>query len=156
MSDKFVEYSIPIPNPALAEWLRGPECRAAVSEIAQEIFSIYQNTVPVREGNLKRGAYWDVQLGGWGAEKDRYFGIVGNRAVSYRGQKGKPYPRYIEGGTRKMPGQHQLENAVAAVTGDISAGAMAIPGLRYNPKGRGSTLQGPGGKFIRNPLKDTK
>jgi hypothetical protein len=152
MSSKFIEYDIPIPNPDLAEWLRGPECRAAVTQIAAEIFSMYVNTLPERTGNLKQGAYWNVELNGWGAEKDRWFGVVGNRAVSYQGQKGMPYPRYVEGGTRRMPAQHQLKNAVERVTGQIMSGETAVPGVRRNVKGRGSTLIGPDGRFMRNPL----
>lgn len=153
MSDKFIDYEIPIPNPALAEWLRGPECYKAMAKIAAEIYSLYTNTLPFRTGNLKKGAYWSVELQGWGDENDRWFGIVGNRAVSYRGQKGKPYPRYVEGGTRRMPGQNQFKNAVAAVTGEVLSGGLSLPGVRPNPSGRGSRLIGPDGRFMRDPLK---
>lgn len=164
MSDRFIEYDIPIPNPGLAEWLRGPECYAAMATIASEIYTIYQNTVPAppsppglpRTGNLRDKAYWSVEMGGWGTDKDRWFGIIGNRAVSYRGQLGMPYPRYVEGGTRRMAGQHQFRDAVAAVTGEVLGGGLTIPGITHDPRGRGSQLRGPGGKFIKNPLESKK
>lgn len=150
MSSKFIDYDFEIPNPGMAKWLLGPECREGVTKIAREIYTIYANTIPHQPtGNLVANAYYEAIIGG--EKNDRYIGVVGNRAESYRGQKGKPYARYVEGGTSKMPAQHQFQRAVEAVTGQIWGGQLAVPGLRYNPKGRGSKIQGPDGRFLARP-----
>lgn len=147
--------NIPSPNPALADWLLGSESRAVVEEVTSEIFVAYRNTLPVITGNLKRGAYMDVRVGGWGSDQDRWFGYVGNNALSYRPRRGYLYGRFIEYGkpTRGIPGQHQLQRAAHAVAGGLStAGGVNIPGVSHEPRGRGSKLRGAGGRFIRNPL----
>lgn len=107
--------SIPIRNRTLAEWLKGPRCRELVEARTAELFAVYESMLPVRTerlerlpapGRLKRGAYYRIGRGGWGAEKDRWFGWVGNTA---------PYATTIEWGSpsRNIEGQHHLKNAAA-------------------------------------------
>lgn len=143
--------NIPVPNPGLAEWLNGPECRAQVEMITQRIFVAYQQALPVITGNLKRGAYYYVDKGGWGADKDRWFGWVGNNALSYRKTKNQPYPRFIEYGkpTRGIEGQHQLRDAIGEMADGLS---VNLPGISSAPEGRGSRLRGAGGRFVANPM----
>lgn len=143
---------IPTPNPALADWLMSPEAKAIVTDVTAEIFTIYRNTLPVRTGNLQRGAEMDVVRGGFGEEKDRWYGYVTNTALSYRKQQGKPYPRYIEYGkpSRGVEGQYQLQRAANLVASGLgNTSAFNIPGLSRTPSGR---LRGAGGRFVRNPL----
>ena len=174
---------IPIPNPALAEWLNGPEMYSAVRNVVDQVHAIYLNSLPELTGNLKygienvdeaavgfadgqHGAYKVVKKGGWmtadggGAGSatyidQRWFGWVGNNALSYAKQVDQPYPRFIEYGkpSKGKPGQHQLREALAVVAKDFASPAgVNIPGITREPKGRGSTLRGAGGKFIENPL----
>ncbi len=153
--DRLRRINIPIPNPSLAAWLMSPQCKAVVEQVTSEIFVAYHNTLPVITGNLKRGAYMHVGHGGFGEDQDRWFGWVGNRALSYRPQRGKPYPRYIEYGkpTKGVPGQGQLRRAAHLVAGGLGdAAGVNIPGLSSAPEGRGSRLRGAGGRFVANPL----
>jgi hypothetical protein len=143
---------IPIPNPALQEWLNGPEAFKAVKDVVDKVWVAYQNELPVRTGNLRygfenvdeaavayaegqRGAYRVVKRGGWIAAEgggagsatymeERWMGWVGNNALSYNKKKDQPYPRFIEYGkkSRGRAGQGQLAEAVAKV-----AGAFAQP-----------------------------
>lgn len=112
--------SIPIPNPALREWLTGPQCLRMVEERTAEVFAIYEAMLPIRTtrlnrdpapGHLKKSAYYRVGRGGFGAEKDRWFGWVGNTA---------DYAAVIEWGSRKrnIPGRHDLKKAGAIVFGE--------------------------------------
>jgi hypothetical protein len=86
----------------------------------------------------------------------RWFGWVGNNALSYRKQENQPYPRFIEYGkpSKGKPGQHQLANAVAVVAGGFAQPqGVNIPGITYEAKGRGSKLRGSyRGRFVANPL----
>ncbi|BCO56084.1 hypothetical protein MINTM005_13280 [Mycobacterium intracellulare] len=138
--------SIPIPNAALAEWLGGHECYERVAEVTSEIFVHYQNSLPIRHdrlkrqpppGNLRRAAFWTVDRGGWGAEQDRWFGWVGNRA---------PYSAVIEYGSprRNIRGQHQLRDAAQGVFGGLhqvgQVNARAERSTRTGRVGRGNTV----------------
>lgn len=138
--------NIPIPNPALAEWLTGHECYDRVAEITTEIFLHYQNSLPIRHerlerqpppGNLRRQAFWTVGHGGWGVEEDRWFGWVGNRA---------PYAAVIEYGSRKrgIRGQHQLRDAAQFIQSGASefgaVEAVAERSTRSGHFGRGNTV----------------
>lgn len=137
--------SIPTPNRGLAEWLKGSECRAMVEAATMEIFAVYQNSLPARTGTLRAGAYYTVDHGGWGAEQDRWFGWVGNRALSYRKTRGYLYGRFIEWGkpTRGIPGQHQLRNAahgaLSAIPGVSAVNVAAERSTRTGHFGRGNT-----------------
>lgn len=137
--------SIPTPNKGLAEWLMSKECKAMVTEATMEIFSAYQNSLPVRTGNLRDGAYWTVGHGGWRGEQDRWFGWVGNRARSYRKTRGYLYGRFIEYGkpSRGIEGQHQLRNAthsvLSSMPGVSGVNAVAERSTRTGYFGRGNT-----------------
>lgn len=137
--------NIPIPNPGLAEWLNGSECYKAVHDITSQVLAIYQSTVPVRSSQLKDGADMHMGRGGWGDEQDRWFGWVTNNVE---------YAAVIEYGSRRrnIPGQRQLRRAAAIVAGDISAGAVSVPGVQHERRGRGSRLRGSGGRFVANPI----
>lgn len=150
--DRVRRINIPIPNPGLGEWLKGPQCRAAVERVTAEVAAIYENSLPigkVRDGDrhpglLKASVSWHVGPGGWGADQDRWFGYVTNSAE---------YAAVIEYGKGTRPGQHQLRNAAAIVAGGVtSLEGVNIPGLSHAPQGRGSTLRGARGRFVRNPL----
>lgn len=148
--------NVPVPNPGLAEWLMGAESRRVVEEVTTEIFNAYYNTLPVITGNLRRGAYMYVDVDTWGpGGSPRWFGYVGNKALSYRPRRGYLYGRFIEYGkpTRGIPGQHQLARAAELVAGDIGRrGGINIPGVAREPRGRGSKLRGAGGRFIEDQL----
>lgn len=151
--------NIPSPNPALADWLMGTECRGVVQEVTEKIFVTYQNTLPVITGNLRRGAYMRVDHGGFGAEQDRWFGWVGNNALSYRKQRNQPYPRYIEYGkpTKGVPGQYQLRRAAELVAGGLgTAEGINIPGVTRDSRLKGSGLRGARGRIVANPLVQDK
>lgn len=153
--DSLRRIDIPVPNPALADWLTGPQCKAIVTEVTTDIYLAYRNTLPVITGNLQEGADMDVEIGGFGEDHDRWMGRVYNRALSYRRTRGKPYPRYIEYGkpSRGVPGQYQLRRAAHLVAGGLGdAAGINIPGLSAVPAGRGSRLRGDRGRFVRNPL----
>lgn len=142
---------IPVPNPGLAEWLLGPECKSSVRAVTEAVYTIYVNTVPVRRpkdddpedwpppGNLKRGAAWDVGIGGWG-KNDRYFGWVYNDALSYRKQKGQPYPRFIEYGkpSKGKPGGYHLQKAAEIVAQNFgnTSNINLPPGYKRDRTGR--------------------
>ncbi len=174
---------IPIPNPALQEWLNGPEMYSAVRAVVDRVHTLYQNSLPVLTGNLRygnenvdeaavgfadgqHGAYKVVKKGGWmtadggGAGSatyidQRWFGWVGNNALSYAKKVDQPYPRFIEYGKRSrgIAGQGQLREALAYVAKDFaSPTGVNIPGITREPKGRGSTLRGARGRFVENPL----
>lgn len=107
--------TIPIPNKTLADWLKGPRCRELVESRTAELFAVYEAMLPVRTerldrspapGHLKRSAYYRVGRGGWGAEKDRWVGWVGNTA---------DYAAILEWGSsrRNITGRHDLTNAAA-------------------------------------------
>ena len=84
----------------------------------------YRETLPVVTGNLRRAPICHVTRGGWGTQEDRWFGYVGNAALSYRTLQGKPYPRYIEYGKRGAPAEGQLRRAAGLISGRVaSAGA---------------------------------
>lgn len=120
MESRLERLQIPVPNPVLAEWLNGPQCRRMVETRTAQVYSVYVSLLPVITGNLVRGAYWHVGRGGWGpGESDRWFGWVGNSALSYRKTRGQPYPRVIEWGkaSRGIPGQGQLRLAGSIVLG---------------------------------------
>lgn len=143
--------NLQIPNEQLGEWLKGPECRAKIEEITHKVFTLYQNALPVRSGNLRRGAYYTVGYGGWGTDQDRWFGWVGNRALSYRPTRGKRYPAAIEYGIprRGIPGQHQLANAVAAVAGGmVQGGPTGRSDVWRDSRGRWRDRRG---RFVRRP-----
>lgn len=143
--DRLRRISIPTPNKGLAEWLMGSECRALVEAATMEIHAAYQNSLPVRTGNLRDGAGWYVGHGGWGGEQDRWFGWVFNRALSYRPQTGYLYGRFIEWGkpSRGIPGQHQLRNATHSVLSSMASvsavNAVAERSTRTGRFGRGNT-----------------
>lgn len=161
MADRLRRINIPTPNAALAEWLTGPECRAAVEEVTSRIYTVYARTLPASEfdpdvpgsgqQNLRRHAYWNVYQ-----EGDRWFGEVGNDALSYRPQRGQPYPRYIEYGkpSKGVPGQGQLRAAAHLVAGGLSdSGHTNLPGISHAERGRGSRLRDrKTGRFVSNPL----
>lgn len=120
---------VPVPNPGLQEWLNGPQAKAQLEAVAQEIYRAYRNYLPASRGpkppgsgkrNLKKGAFAGVGQRQYKGQTKRYYAWVGNRALSYRPAKGKPYPRYIEygkanaDGTRTGGGYH-LRNAAAMV-----------------------------------------
>ena len=134
---------IPIPNPALQEWLNGPECEAALREITGEIFRLYVNYLPRRTGTLRRGAGTMIQRMAVPGQTERWYGWVTNRALSYRKTKGKPYPRFIEYGKANVdehgnptgtrtPAGMQLRNAAYKVAerrmGTASEAARAVLG----------------------------
>lgn len=148
--DNLRRININVPNDQLAEWLLGPGCKAAVERVTAEIYSIYVSTLPEITGNLKAGANMYVDHGGWGADQDRWFGYVGNSALSYRNTKGKPYPRYIEYGKNGQGGQHQLLRAAEIVGGHLgSEGGVSIPGVHRTAHGLRSEKTG---RFVANPL----
>jgi hypothetical protein len=156
--------NIPTPNIELAAWLKGPECRAHVENITSQIFSYYYNSLPQSpldprvpgsgQRNLKNGADMKVELGGWGNDRDRWFGWITNDAMSYRKSIGQPYSRVIEygGGKNNIPPGHQLQRAADFVARRVSSGDIGIPGIQHEPAGRGSTLRGGRGRFVANPL----
>lgn len=156
------------PNPVLAAFLKGPRIRSEVERITAEVFNIYQASLPVRTGNLREGAYYYLQLDGWGqGERDRWFGYVGNKAVSYRGKKGVRYGPFIEYGkpSRGIAGQHQLARAANIVFGE---GTVPIRGRRAstapeptfrkrtdrNPKTGLKNFRDRKGRFTRNPTRN--
>ena len=155
--------NIPTPNPAMAEWLMGAECRGMVERVTAEIYTVYARTLPASEfdpdvpgsgeQNLRRHASWHVYTDGFGGEHDRWFGAVTNDALSYRPQRGAPYPRFIEYGkpSKGVPGQHQLREAAHLVAGQIGSG-INLPGISRVERGRGSKLRGSDGRFVSNPL----
>lgn len=154
--------NVPVPNKDLGEWLAGSECRGKIENITSLIYTAYVNYLPASEPGqwkgsgrrvLKRGAYMNVALGHeWGGGV-RWFGYVGNRALSYRKTRNQPYPRFIEYGkpARGIPGRYDLAQAAAQVAG----GDFLMPGVTRVPEGRGSTLRGAGGRFISNPMVET-
>lgn len=163
--DRMRRINIPTPNADLEKWLMGPECRALVERVTTEIYTLYQYTLPASrfdprvpgsgEHNLRRGADMMIAQGGWYGEQDRWFGWVTNHALSYRKKRGEPYPRYIEYGkpTKGIPGQGQLRNAARVVAGELGTEiGVNLPGISRVERGRGSTLRGSGGRFVRNPL----
>lgn len=147
--------NIPVPNADLARWLKGKQCRAEVERVTSQIFSYYQNSLPVRTGNLKAGADYYMDISGWGVEKDRWFGWVTNTARSYNKTRNEPYAGTVEYGNARfnIPAGNQLRNAAALVAGDISAGRISVSGVSNAPEGRGSTLRSDkSGRFVANPL----
>lgn len=151
--------NIPTPNADLAKWLMGPECRAEVERVTTEIYSYYVNSLPVRTGNLKTHAGYYIEHGGWGAERDRWFGWVTNDALSYRKTRGQPYPRVVEYGNRRLniPAGRHLRRAAELVAGEIGSGRMEVAGVVYDPTGRGSNLRSKtSGRFVANPLAKDK
>lgn len=156
--------NVPVPNRQLEEWLMGSECRTRIENITTLIYSAYVNYLPASEfdpkvpgsgeRNLKRGAYYRVGLGHEWGYGTRWFGYVGNNALSYRKTRNKPYPRYIEYGkpTKGIPGRYDLANAV----NDAMGGEFLMPGVTPVPQGRGSQLRGAGGRFIANTMVETK
>lgn len=146
---------IPVPNPALAEWLFSPECQRLVADVTSEIFVAYQNSLPVVSGELRDSAYWRVGHGGWGSDQDRWFGYVGNRAPYARvieygatitGVRTRKEYKRVPGGrvdesylsvrsevvTRRIEGQHQLRDAVDRITGG-GFSAPRVPRRRQLP-----------------------
>lgn len=104
--------------------------------------------------NLRRNADYYVEIGGWGVEKDRWFGWVTNDAQSYRPARDQPYSGTIEYGNprRNIPAGHQLRDAATRLYGEISGGIRSVPGVQYEAAGRGSKLRGGRGRFVANPL----
>lgn len=141
---------VQIPNPALQEWLNSEECRVALEKIAQEVYRHYRNFLPASRANpkipgsgmenLKKGAFSRVGRRTYPGQTERYYAWVGNRALSYKATKGKPYPRFIEygktnaDGTRTKAGA-QLRRAMIAVADrrGATAAAVAYLGDNYNP-----------------------
>lgn len=156
--------NIPVPNDDLAKWLKGSKCRKAVEEVTSQIHAYYQNSLPVSRKdkrypkagtrNLKRHADYYVEIGGWGVKQDRWFGWITNTAMSYRPAKNQPYAGTVEYGnaSRNIPAGNQLREAAAKISAEISGGARSLPGVQYEPAGRGSTLRGDRGRFVANPL----
>lgn len=132
------DVDIPIPNPALAEWFKSPQCEAAVRNAAQQVYEAYYQALPASfvgpvtgsgERRLKRGAGIEVQL-----MNERWNSWVINTALSYRRTRGQPYPRFIEYGKKNADGTHtaaghQLRDAAAAVMkAKLGAAAAAVGG----------------------------
>lgn len=157
--NRLMNINIYSPNPAIAEMLAGPRVADNVERLTLEVFTIYQASLPVRTGNLKNGAYHYIAFDGWGeGEKDRWFGYVGNRALSYRGRKGVPYGAFIEWGKGARPGQHQLRNAAEAVFGSDMQFGHGSPGNAprarrgdVNPKTGLQNFRNRKGQFTKGP-----
>lgn len=139
------DMDIPIPNKAMAEWLVSPQCKAAVTEIAQHVYRLYRATAPASrvdfnvpgsgQENLRKGAKIAVGIIDSGGGP-RYHAWVINRAVSYRNQKGQPYPRFIEWGkpSKGIKGGHQLRNAAEQVARQgLAKQSASIAGGLINP-----------------------
>jgi hypothetical protein len=143
------DMDIPIPNKALGEWLVSPQCKAAVTEIAQHVWREYVNALPESRvdfnvpgsglQNLKKGAKIAVGIIDSGGGP-RYHAWVVNRALSYRNQKWQPYPRFIEYGkpSKGIKGGRQLRNAAEAVAraGLARQSASVAGGLINPPQGQ--------------------
>ena len=137
--------NVAVPNKQLADWMTGTECRQIVQRITTQIERLYYSNAPEITGNLKRGIGSRVAIGG--PRMDRYYGRVYNTALSYRKQKNKPYPRYVEYGkpSKGKRGGHHLERAVNTVLGTPGV----FPGIIAAPEGRGSRLRDVGsGQFV--------
>lgn len=137
---------VPIPNPGLQAWLNSPQAKAALENVAQEVYRTYYNTLPKRSrrksrkgdpppGTLKRGAFHGVGQRTYPGQTQRYYAWVGNRALSYRKTMGKPYPRFIEygkanpDGTRTRAGYHlRRAAAMAAKSRGFDEAAMSLLG----------------------------
>lgn len=143
---------IPVPNPGLQEWLNSEQARVALTEIAQEIYRAYVNYLPASRAksnipgsgmrNLKKGAFSGVGRRNYPGQTERYYAWVGNRALSYKATKGKPYPRFIEYGKANADGSrtgggYQLRNAMLSVANRRGVGEAAMAylggGSHYNP-----------------------
>lgn len=143
---------IPVPNPGLQEWLNSEQARVALTEIAQEIYRAYVNYLPASRAksnipgsgmrNLKKGAFSGVGRRNYPGQTERYYAWVGNRALSYKATKGKPYPRFIEYGKANADGSrtgggYQLRNAMLSVANRRGVGDAAMAylggGSHYNP-----------------------
>lgn len=126
--------TIPTPNPELAKLLKSSRMAAEVDRITSTIAAVYEASLPVRTGNLKRGVYHYIALGSWGGGvADRWFGYVGNRALSYRGTKGVPYGGVIEYGQGSRKGQGQLSQAAVAVLGNHAHVSSTLRRSSYRP-----------------------
>jgi len=154
------------PNPELEKILIGDEVRKKVADVTSQVLTAYINLLPESEAdlkvpgsgerNLKRGANMRMVVMDSG-EGPRWHGWVINTALSYRPQKGKPYPRYIEYGkpTRDIDGGHQLREAAALIAGGSAwiLGAELPTNWAHNPKGKGSQIINAKGQFARDPRK---
>lgn len=149
--DRLRRININIPNDQLSKWLLGPQCKAAVTKVTAEIYSIYVSSLPVVTGNLRGGADMYVDHGGWGVDQDRWFGFIGNHALSYRNTKGQPYPRFIEYGkpTKGIDGGHHLQRAADLVAGHLGGSGFKVRGIERTPHGLRSKKTG---RYVANPL----
>ncbi|KLI04508.1 MULTISPECIES: hypothetical protein [Mycolicibacterium] len=59
-----MEHRVPLPNPWRRDWLRGPECRALVTERIHTAQMMYQAAVAKRSSALARSAHTTVALTG--------------------------------------------------------------------------------------------
>ena len=146
-------FHIPKPNPGLDEWLKGPECRAEVTRVTEQVYQLYRQMLPVRTGHLQRSADRYVGMGGWGKENDRWFGWVTNDAeyaAVHEWGKGSNRRRY--------PAFRELRNAAAIISGEgfIPPDQASLPAdVRRVTDSRGQTRyrSTKTGRFVKNPFK---
>lgn len=170
---------IPIPNPAIADFLLSARLRSEVERVTATILAAYVNSLPMSEPdpnvpgagkmNLRRHAgsrveIVDTEMG------PRWVGWVTNDAESYRPPKAPdraPYARFIEYGkpSKGIPGGYHLRRAAELVAssqmlnaastaygGDIPSAPRMPPGISYEPRGRGSQFRGARGRFVKAPI----
>lgn len=105
-------FDVPIPNPALQEWLNSEDARKAIGRVVHEIRIAYTNYLPERTGALRAGTDAWVGRRTYPGQTERFYGWVGNRALSYRKRRGQPYPRFIEYGKANVapnPGYRRIK-----------------------------------------------
>jgi len=158
---RLTRINVPYPNPAIAEALKSVACAELIERHTVAVLNVYQASLPVITGNLRNGAYHYMALGGWGeGEKDRWFGYVGNRALSYRGKRGVPYAGVVEYGQGNRVGQGHLRRAMATVFGHASVGSLPPARITTpraygdrNPKTGQLNFRDRKGAFTKNPTK---
>lgn len=163
---RLLRINVPTPNPAIAEALVSPRMADLVEAHTEAVLNVYRATLPRRTGNLRDGAYHYMALSDWDdgyGIGQRWFGYVGNRALSYRGKRGVRYAGVIEYGEGSRAGQGHLRRALATVMGHAAVGSL--PAARNttprsygdrNPKTGNLNFRDRKGAFTKSPLKGNK
>lgn len=132
---------IPVPNPALQEWLVSNHCRRAVVRFTEEVLAEWRRLVEVRTGTLLRGAYEIYAIsniegtGGLHTSTPRWVGWIANPV---------PYAAVHEWGKSgtRFKGHHEMARAASLVAaGKGRAGLLKgfhdikIPSRDADPRG---------------------
>lgn len=101
------DVNVPSPNPFLADWLRGPTCRAIVYEALELYEALYREVVAKQTGRLARSTHLST-----GIERGRWVGtmVVGNDNVHYAASHEFGTGRYNP--LTALPAAHDLETVL--------------------------------------------